>query len=101
MSSATFTCFPDLPKQLRDQIWAEASNLPQLTILEFAANGEGDYEFEFTEIPNSGLFAILQACSGSREIAPQKYRPTFAASHCKHNVFCTAWFLISELFWDI
>jgi hypothetical protein len=68
MSSATFTCFPDLPKELRHQIWAEASNLPQLTILEFATNGEGDYEFEFTEIPNSGLFAILQVCSESERL---------------------------------
>ncbi len=90
MSSATFTCFPHLPKEIRDQIWAEASNLPRLTILEFATNGEGDDKFEFIEIPNSGLLAILHTCSESREIALQKYRPAFAASplaNCKHNIF--------------
>src|ERR1700730_6955339 len=87
-----FNLFPELPFELRHEIWRLALPVPRLLTLiqgkEFQFNpynsvyigrANGEYEFSFafcrwrTETPTSHGHALLHACEESREVALNAY----------------------------
>jgi hypothetical protein len=58
MAADAFTCFGELPVELRRKNWGEASEAPRMAILDPVFCGPGKVGF-FVEVPNSGMGNLL------------------------------------------